>query len=508
MKVSAFTNGAPAQMSDIVGAARSGANVRLTVADVAKAATGVFNVKDPQFAGGAVGDGVTDDTAAVVAAWTAAAAVDNGVVHFPCGTFRVLSSSGTLLRLTEGMTVRGEGVFASNIHWIDTNSGSDLVLFGGPAAGTIDKVTIKDLSIRGNHDSDDTEASSYPILLTNVDNPEIFSVEVYYSRVFGIGIRHASSPNVEKCWIHHCARDGINFADCNFTKTNCNRVEFCGDDGIAGHAQTLGVADRNHTVTGNTIRFCQGMKFLGATGLTLTGNTVEFCMGQGLAIDTAALTTQPSEGSRARFGVTITGNTIKNCFDRAQVDNENQAAPYISISCSAGRAGSLAAVPGRNDTGTGTIINPYPYFWTATDDSTTDAIADSHHHIIANNFCGRDMYPTADLSDYEMGVFYTALGSNDPEVVEAAWLESGIRFSGTGRIVNTKISGNEFAGIAAPYSVGASVTLDGVYIDGDSIFDCTGGLEFNASNTNHHNIRISNTVFDLDPYCKRDRLMA
>jgi hypothetical protein len=465
----------------------------------------VFNVKDPEFAGGAVGNGIADDTAAVVAAWTAASAAANPVVYFPRGTYKVTSSSGTLLRLVEGMTVKGEGMFASIIHWIDTNSGSPLptlVLIGGPAAGTISNATIKDLSIRGNHDDDDVEAGSYPILLSNVDNPKIHDIEVYYSRVFGIGVRHAFAPDIDRCWVHHCARDGINYADCNFSKVNNNRVEFCGDDGIAGHSQTLGVADRNHTVVGNTIRFCQGMKLLGATGLTCTGNTVEFCMGQGIGIDTSALTTQPSEGSRARFGVNISGNTVKNCFDRAEVDNENQSAPYISISCSVGRAGSLAAVPGRNDTGTGTIVDPYPYFWTATDGSTTDPIADSHHHIIANNFCGRDMYPTANLSDYELEVFYTALGSQDPDVVEAAWLENGIRFSGTGRIVNTKIGNNEFAGIAAPYAVGASVTLDGVYIDGDSIFDCTGGLEINASNTNHHNVRITNTVFDLDPYCK------
>jgi hypothetical protein len=67
-KVSEFTDGAPALMTDILGAARAGSNVRLTVADMAKAATGVFNVRDPQFAGGAVGDGVTDDTAAIQAA--------------------------------------------------------------------------------------------------------------------------------------------------------------------------------------------------------------------------------------------------------------------------------------------------------------------------------------------------------------------------------------------------------------------------------------------------------
>ncbi len=70
---------------------------------------------------------------------------------------------------------------------------------------------------------------------------------------------------------------------------------------------------------------------MAATGLTCTGNTIEFCMSQGLNIDTAALGTQPSEGSRARHGVNISGNVVKNCFDRANVDNLNQNAPKSPV---------------------------------------------------------------------------------------------------------------------------------------------------------------------------------
>ena len=44
---------------------------------------GVFNVKDRRFAGGAKGDGVTDDTAAINAASAAASAAGGGVVYFP-----------------------------------------------------------------------------------------------------------------------------------------------------------------------------------------------------------------------------------------------------------------------------------------------------------------------------------------------------------------------------------------------------------------------------------------
>jgi hypothetical protein len=44
MKVSAFTNGAPAQMSDVLGAVRGSGNVKLTLADVLSAGVKVTDL--------------------------------------------------------------------------------------------------------------------------------------------------------------------------------------------------------------------------------------------------------------------------------------------------------------------------------------------------------------------------------------------------------------------------------------------------------------------------------
>lgn len=60
----------------------------------------VFNVK----AYGAIGDGVTDDTAAIQAAMTACATAGGGVVHVPAGTYKVTA----VLLKPAGVTLRGD----------------------------------------------------------------------------------------------------------------------------------------------------------------------------------------------------------------------------------------------------------------------------------------------------------------------------------------------------------------------------------------------------------------
>lgn len=63
-----------------------------------------FNVTDSVY--GAVGDGTTDDTAAVNAAIAALIAAGSGVLYFPAGTYKVTSA---LTTLSVPCTVRGDG---------------------------------------------------------------------------------------------------------------------------------------------------------------------------------------------------------------------------------------------------------------------------------------------------------------------------------------------------------------------------------------------------------------
>lgn len=102
----------------------SAAPTDMTVAQV-QAMTGwnIFNVKSPQY--GAVGNGSTDDTAAINAAYTAIGA-GGGILYFPAGTYKVTAA---LTPWVNTMTVMGDGWNASTIA---TNSATlDVVTISG-----------------------------------------------------------------------------------------------------------------------------------------------------------------------------------------------------------------------------------------------------------------------------------------------------------------------------------------------------------------------------------------
>jgi hypothetical protein len=68
----------------------------------------VYNVKDPAYAGGAAGDGVTDDTAAIQAAIDDITAANNAAtLYFPPGVY--LISDTLLVGGFSRLTIQGSG---------------------------------------------------------------------------------------------------------------------------------------------------------------------------------------------------------------------------------------------------------------------------------------------------------------------------------------------------------------------------------------------------------------
>lgn len=109
----------------------------------------IFNVRDF----GAVGDGATNDTAAIQAAVDAAHAAGGGQVYIPAGTYIVTghsSASDGAIMLYDNITVYGDGMGASTVKLQDNWNHAVTGIFRTPADVENHDVGMHDLTIDGN----------------------------------------------------------------------------------------------------------------------------------------------------------------------------------------------------------------------------------------------------------------------------------------------------------------------------------------------------------------------
>lgn len=107
------------------------------------------NVKDPRY--GATGDGVTDDTAAIVAAIAAVFAAGGGTVYFPVGTYKITSGLAvpSTVRLMGAMADSGGGTGTAGGAVISyaLTTGNAITITRG--AVSLTRVQLSDLVILG-----------------------------------------------------------------------------------------------------------------------------------------------------------------------------------------------------------------------------------------------------------------------------------------------------------------------------------------------------------------------
>lgn len=440
---------------------------------------------------GVKADGVTDDTAAFRLAWDIACNTSK-VLYLETGTMRIATATQPFNSVS-GLTVIGSGPNTSIVKWVE---GSLVLLFGRiySQLGRVSNVTYKDFAVIGTHgdDGDYTTSSTYPFLSYGVDGLLHQNIRVEKSRVMGMAARGCTNVRAVDCQLRYCARDGINFADCDDARFEDNLLEFIDDDAIAWHNDTAGRIDRRCNIVNNTIRFSQGIKALGMVTGSITGNTLEFCIAQGIAVNTE---TTGVEGRNAANGISITGNTIKNCIDRAAVDGLNSNAPYIYVGGRSAQAGGLSAIPGENVTGTASVINPDPY-WSGNDGgATTDPVPGSQSITVAGNTLCRDIPWGVSLSSLGYGIFYTRNGPVDiASITEANVRQVGIQIDGI--VKNLNIGVNTFDGL------GYAIFLNGGKVNGravgNKIFNCSIGIA--CAGTSHHDFVSQGNEYDLDPY--------
>ncbi|MDR7275079.1 right-handed parallel beta-helix repeat-containing protein [Catenuloplanes atrovinosus] len=310
------------------GAAATGAAVMAPAAQAAPADEGWVSVLDH----GAVGDGVTDDTAKIQAALNAAqAARPQQSVYFPAGrVFRV--SDELSLTGYANATIAGNGATLALAGAKPSEKGARRVL----RLSDVREVTVQDLTIR---DTDRTQQFD-GLLLSRAKRCVVRGVRVIDVRWTGISVfdqppaapdRPALSDDV---LITECVIEGtrqgisVNGRDIRIvgnhvamdwwdTPEAVRPWEASSDyyDGIC----VLFGADRT-VISGNTITACgqSGIYTQAVKNLVITGNTVTRCVLRGIEIDgqrkhgeTPSKPTPEPEKPRA-YNVAITGNTLEN----------------------------------------------------------------------------------------------------------------------------------------------------------------------------------------------------
>lgn len=153
---------------------------------------------------GAVGNGVTDDTAAINAAITAINALGGGTVFFPEGTYLVGDAGGNVaISLLSNVTLNGDGINVTIIKL--KNSGNAHVINAASASN----VSITNLTVDGNRANQ--SLSVHCIRGSSVDGYFIENVEAKQSYAYGIGFQTGTFKRIKlnNVYVHDTGLDGI-----------------------------------------------------------------------------------------------------------------------------------------------------------------------------------------------------------------------------------------------------------------------------------------------------------
>ena len=288
----------------------------------------VFNVKNY----GALGNNIADDTAAIVAALTAAA-VNGGTVFFPVGTYSITS-----ITIPDNLTVYGEGQEQSIINFnsdpninpygAGVNLGSHIRMKSMGLQGTAKialnfpssvDVIVEDLSITGANRGGGDLITANVVLGNNFGSVQ--NITIKNCRIFGAVI----PPGCRGCEIfgyyggtmeqvnildgYILAGSGGNAAilmdnahNCLFDGNHIDENNSMGADLTFG-GYGIGIYDAYHDVSTNKV----------------TNNTIVNCAGSGIYCNSGPFVSTDPVSPTPQF--IITGNIIKNtCIQETDTD--------------------------------------------------------------------------------------------------------------------------------------------------------------------------------------------
>jgi parallel beta-helix repeat protein len=278
-------------------------NTNLDLIDAAAFAseqTLVFNVK----AYGALGDGATSDSAAIIAA-IATIPTTGGTLYFPPGVYNVTSGAIAL---------------KSNIHVLGCGRGSELHDATGQLSilslMNMDNVVIENLTFTGSS-ADYTVAGRAAIwaggagVAEAATNCRVFGCYIYGVDTCGIGGTFTGST-FSRNVVDVVAEHGLYMADCEDCTITDNHVANAGHMGSGGQVGIKIAGCSNCVISGNTVIAPEHVGILldrASVSCVVSNNSVSDCPTYGIR--------STSDGNGANSFNLISSNTITDCTNAA-----------------------------------------------------------------------------------------------------------------------------------------------------------------------------------------------
>ena len=255
---------------------------------------GVLNIREF----GAKGDGVTDDTRAIQAAF-AELVRSGGTLEFAPGTY---AFSG-LLRFSKLKNVKIDLGGATLVNWEQK---------GSFQFSDCDNLTISGgiLTYREMPEAQQTR-DQHPLYITGSRNVRVENVHILGSPFMGIAINGCRYVWVVNCKIERTMRDGLHFVFAQDIICSGNYITQTTDDALAlidyGHGNALRL--ERAVVTGNIIYNCrQGLVCVGGRDIIFANNHVERTTFSGCQITTNDRFNSVENGVCSAARVKVLGN--------------------------------------------------------------------------------------------------------------------------------------------------------------------------------------------------------
>lgn len=453
----------------------------------------LFNVIN--YGAGASGD----VTSAFQSAIDAASAAGGGKVIVPAGSYII----GTSVQLTikDGVKVEGDG---RKITTINCKQGSNTMLAASGASFEIEGVCFT-----GDWDNDYTQGG-HIAYFNQAGVISITNCRFEKSRYMGLAVSRCQGFISLNNEIEKTNGDGFAIWDTPNVIINASSFRYCDDDSISVHTTDGFVSPPRSRVviSNNTIADSQGIVCLGPKSVSINNNVMTRMMSYGIIVGAASSAFE--QGNTSMLSINVNDNIITDVFERPHGGNDENY--YIRIYGAPRQAGTLDAVPGLNDSVSGSIIDLYGenkgYFYNDNIDDLSALPSPGNYFIrVSGNKLTRTLPSVDNYSDWGYGALwpgnYNSGNDYDGAVTEADL--TGYGFVIQGPLKNVLIESNIVSGVSHGifFNDGAGIEdlwYDNFYVINNIFFRTTTYGVFWPDNTvSQQGLVFKGNLFDIDP---------